>query len=168
MSLGQSIRDLFGQFEQAPQRHWATANLLAQGLAVDELGDNVRSRSFDVGFEHCQDVRVIEGAGRTCLGDEPPHAIGVGVGTLVQDFERHLAVQPRIPCAIHLSHAAAAERTADFIGRKRRGAQSRLCHVKPVRLHIRPSRGSAVAGVDRSRVRSTIEDGHIAMHLCRD
>jgi hypothetical protein len=33
-------------------------------------------------------------------------------------FDRHVATQARVLCAIHLAHAACAERRNDFVGTK--------------------------------------------------
>jgi hypothetical protein len=60
-------------------------------------------------------------------------AIGIARERRGQDFERDLALQPRIACAIHLAHAACAQQAKDFVtagsGSYREGHRGRFCHA---------------------------------------
>jgi hypothetical protein len=70
---------------------------------------------------------MIERAGGARLGDEPPQLIGIGHGSLVQDLQRDLALEPRIPRAIHFA-AASSERFEDFVRAERRPVRSSHLH----------------------------------------
>ena len=57
----------------------------------------------------------MSGSGPRRFGDESPHAVGIDVGVLVEDLERHLTLEPRIPGAIDLANPTAAKRHANLI-----------------------------------------------------
>ena len=62
------------------------------------------------------DVRVIEGRDRFGFALESLAAIRVGRGFVGQNLDRDGAIEPAVFRAIHLAHAARAERRDDFIG----------------------------------------------------
>src|SRR5205823_14395405 len=74
-----------------------------------------------------------------------PHALRIGISSLVQDLERNFATKARIPGAIDLAHASAAERRADFIRRESLGVTA---HAG---LHTRPRGCDCISRVSRPR-----------------
>ena len=69
--------------------------------------------------EDGDDVGMIQRAGRARLGDEASQPVRIGDGSFVQDLQRDLALQPRIPRAIHFAAAALPERLEEFVGAER-------------------------------------------------
>jgi hypothetical protein len=55
---------------------------------------------------------------------EAGHPLGVGGKHVEQDLDRDLALQPRVPPAIHLGHPAHAEQRDDFVRPEARSAVS--------------------------------------------
>ena len=66
--------------------------------------------------ENLTDVWVIQRSNGARFLLEAAHSIGIGREGLRQDFDRDIAIQTRITCAIHLAHATRTERRDDFIG----------------------------------------------------
>ena len=65
-----------------------------------------------------EDIRVIQGCDRARLlrKARPPDRIGChGIG---QKLQRHVAVQAKVACTEHFTHAAGAERRDDLIRSK--------------------------------------------------
>ena len=46
---------------------------------------------------------------------EAREAVGVSREEIRQDFKSDVAIEPRIACAIHLAHAAGADRRDDLV-----------------------------------------------------
>jgi hypothetical protein len=62
------------------------------------------------------DVLVGERGENLGLALEPGHALGVGGHLVRQNLQRHLALQPPVPRAIHLPHPALADQAEDGEG----------------------------------------------------
>ena len=80
----------------------------------DEIGDAVLAAHI----VQCADVGMIQAGNGFCFTLETLFANRVTRKLLRQNLDGHGAVEPRIACAIHLSHSARAERSADLIGPK--------------------------------------------------
>jgi hypothetical protein len=59
---------------------------------------------------------MIQRRNRLCFLLEAPQPFRVADECRRQNFDRNLAVQPRIACAIDLSHAASTRRRNDLVG----------------------------------------------------
>src|SRR5262249_60387688 len=59
---------------------------------------------------------MIQGREDVRLALKPRQTLGIAGNGRREDFERDLALQPRIPRPIHLAHATGAERCNDFVG----------------------------------------------------
>jgi len=64
------------------------------------------------------DVGMIQGRYGASLAIETLPGIGIVRKMTRQDFDRDRAIEPRVTCAIHLAHAARAERRLNFIRAK--------------------------------------------------
>ncbi len=60
------------------------------------------------------DVRVVEGCQHLGLALEPRHALGIAGKLRRQDLDRDVPIQPRVPRAVDLPHAALAEGRGDL------------------------------------------------------
>ena len=58
---------------------------------------------------------MVEGRGRPRFLLESAEAPGIGARFRQKHFDRHVASEPRIVRAVHLAHAAVAQRRSDFI-----------------------------------------------------
>ena len=56
---------------------------------------------------------------------EPRTAIGILREGRWEDFDRDISTQPRVPGAVHLTHAADAERTGNFVRTEARADRKR-------------------------------------------
>ena len=93
----------------------AAAKPRLQRLAPEQLAHNVGRAVGRADVVHGQDVRMIERGCRACFLLEPPEPIGIGPELLREQLHRDVAAETRIASAIHLAHAARAERRGDFI-----------------------------------------------------
>lgn len=70
-----------------------------------------------------ENVGVVQRAGGTRLLLETPEAIGIIRNRGRQDLDRHLAPEPGIPYAMHLTHFARANRCDDLVGTESRAGR---------------------------------------------
>ena len=108
-------RDLHRVVERLADRNGAGGQALAQRLALEELGDDVRRAVLHAEVVDGRDSRVVQDAGGARLGLEalePVRVLREGRG---QDLDRDLAAQARIRRAVDLAHAARAERREDLV-----------------------------------------------------
>jgi hypothetical protein len=91
---------------------------LGQRFALRELHDQVVDGAFVAHIVEHADMRMLK------LGDDLGFAFKTGAQfrashqLSVQYFDRNRAFQSRVPGAVHLAHAARAERRFDFVGAK--------------------------------------------------
>ena len=124
---GQRVGERQRELEESRQRQAAGRNQRVERLALDELHRQETDAVGFLGRVDGDDVRVIEGGDGAGFAREAfePRRIAGHVGR--QHLERDVAAEPRIVRAIHLAHAACAERGDDLI---RADAGSRVqCHV---------------------------------------
>ncbi len=113
---GQTLRNLLRDFDHALERHPSTNHLDPQGLAFDELGDQKMHVAVCADVVDRQDIWMIQRAcGDRFLG-ESALTVGVAARPIVENLDRHCALQPGVAPAIHLSHAASTERADDLVG----------------------------------------------------
>ena len=84
-------------------------------LALEELADGEPEAALVADVEEREDVGMREGGDGLRLGREARERLGVAGQLLGQDLDRDLAVQPRVPRAVDLAHAAGAERGDDLV-----------------------------------------------------
>ena len=86
-----------------------------QRLAVDQLHDDERNPIQPFQPINVRDVRMVERGQRLRFAGEPRQPIGIAGEGVRQDFQRDVAVQLRVPRAIHLAHAAGPDGAEDFV-----------------------------------------------------
>jgi hypothetical protein len=97
---------------------WKTtiAKALTKGLAVEQLGDEVRRALMSSDVVNDQNVGMIEGAGRAGLLLEALQADRIGCERTGENLDCDLAIQAGIAGAIHFAHATSADWRMDLIG----------------------------------------------------
>src|SRR6185437_8561555 len=108
--------DLCRQIERSLQRYAAVADLVAERLTVDHFRCDEGGVAVNRDVEDGDDVGMVERAGGARLGHETLQPIGIDRGTAMQDLERHFALEPRIPRAIHFAAAPAPEQLENLVG----------------------------------------------------
>ena len=106
---GESLRDRRGDHDRVPPRQRAPGQPAAERLAFEQLHDRIRDGSVRAIIMDGEDVRMRQSC--YCLGfaleaGQPVRVMGEGFR---QDLDGNLALQARIPSAVHLSHPAGAE-----------------------------------------------------------
>jgi hypothetical protein len=71
------------------------------------------------------DIRVIEGGEHLRFAPEARETIRIARKRVGQHFQRDLAIELQVTCAIHLAHAARAEGRQNFIGTEARAVSKR-------------------------------------------
>ena len=102
MRGGEAVGDLRREIEQPLQRDRSAVEFVAQRPAVDELRDDERSTAFDGGIEHRDDVGMVERAGGARFGNKRLDALWIALEPRVQDLQRDVALEPRIPGPVNL------------------------------------------------------------------
>ena len=82
-------------------------SLYTQGLAVEELGDQVRPSIEDADIEDLDDVCVVEPGGDACLLQEPFDALSVVRAGVGQKLQSHVPLQAHVGRAVDVAHAPA-------------------------------------------------------------
>ena len=118
MGRGQAMRDLQSIVESLAHGERSAAQTLAQGLALEQFGDDVRRALVRADVEYRQNVGMIQGSGGQSLLLKTAQTVGVQRKRLRQDFDRHFALETRITGAIDLAHAPRAQKGNNFVGTK--------------------------------------------------
>src|SRR5213596_2393309 len=116
MSRCQSASDLDTVFHRLARGKGARAQALPQRLPFEQLLDDVGRIFVCPKIVHRDDIGMVELACGARFLLEASQAVGILREKFWQDFDGDLATQPCIACAIHLAHAARAQRCDDFIG----------------------------------------------------
>jgi hypothetical protein len=87
-----------------------------QGLAFEQLEDDVRRAFVLANVEDHEDVGVVQGPRGLRLLREAALTIGITGSVPVQDLDRDLAGEARIAGAVDLAHPSRAERREDLVG----------------------------------------------------
>ena len=110
----QAVRDLDGGPQQRLDRQRPGRQEVAQRAPFDQLHREVRDAVRLADIVDGDDVGVGQSGGGARFLLEAAARFGVDeVGG--QDLERHVAAQPRVARAVHLAHAADADRIDDFV-----------------------------------------------------
>ena len=92
----------------APEPH-------TQGLAVEELGDQVRPSIDDADIEDLDDVCVVEPGGDACLLQEPFDALRVVRAGVGQKLQSDVPLQAHVRRAVDVAHAPARHQADNSI-----------------------------------------------------
>ena len=112
------LRELGRPVGRLPRRDRVATEPLAQRLALEELGDEIRISLVRAEIEDHEEVRVVESPGRPGFLLETAQAIGIRREAGGQDLDGDVAADPRITGAVHFAHAAGPERAHDSYGRR--------------------------------------------------
>jgi hypothetical protein len=98
-----------------------------QRLALDQLHDDRSEIAGVFDAVHRGNVGMIQRRQQFRLALKAGDAIGIAAHRLGQDFDRDVALQLRIARAIHLAHAAGADRVEDLERAKPRARREAHC-----------------------------------------
>ena len=112
----QGVRDLDAELEHLRHRQCTLREPLRESLPVDQLHHQIVGTVLMANVVERADVRVVEQRDGTRLALEPGAHFGRRGLVLRQHLDRHVATESRVVRAIHLAHAARAERGDDLIG----------------------------------------------------
>ena len=87
----------------------ASIEACSKRLAIDELGGDEVNVADLPDVVNRENVRMIQGRGRSRFLREPPYAVLIGDELRRQHLHRDLPAEPHILRQIHLAHAARAE-----------------------------------------------------------
>jgi hypothetical protein len=108
------VGDLSRDAERFLQRQRPNGETLHQRLARNELHDERQRAVAVLEPVDLRDVRMIELCEQLRLALKPREALRVAREGRRQHLDRHVALQCRIACAVHLAHAARTERRSDL------------------------------------------------------
>ena len=112
---GEAVRDASRDLRGLARRHGPSRHALAQRLALEELGDEVRRAGVGAEVVDDEHVRVVERARRAGLLLEPAQPVGIRGHRRRQDLDRDQPPEPRVERAVELSHAAVGQRGHDLV-----------------------------------------------------
>ena len=111
----QALRDLEKQREGLLHGHRPARNALGKVFALHQLHHQEVAVALLLKAEDGRYIRVVERRQRLRLTLEAGHPLFVLREALGQHLDRHLALQLGVARAIHLAHAAGAERSDDLV-----------------------------------------------------
>ena len=97
------------------RRQRAALEARTQGLAVEQLGDQVRPSIDHPDVEDLDDVRVVERGGDACLAQESFDALRVVRAVVGEELQRHVPLQAHIRGAVDVAHAPASHQADNSI-----------------------------------------------------
>ena len=110
MGERERTRDVDGDVERLAHLETSFADdELLQVLAVDVLEDDVLAAFFLTPVDHRDDARVLELRHGASLALEALDEVVVLVVLLVQDLQRHVALEERVVSPVNAGHAAVAD-----------------------------------------------------------
>jgi len=120
--------DLPRDVQRLGERKRSAGDPLGQRLAVDQF-EHERAEAIGL-FEPKDraDVRVVERRQYAGFTFEPFEALRVTSELWVDDLDRHIAAEPGVTCAVHLSHATHADALMHLVCAEPSPAQVRGCH----------------------------------------
>ena len=98
---------------RTPNGPWRSRD--AHRLALEQLRHDVEPVALLAGVVDRDDVGVRERRDRLRLGLEAGERVGVVDEVLGQHLDRHVALEAGVARAVHLAHAAGAERRQDLV-----------------------------------------------------
>ena len=112
----QCVRHLSCNFKGTALRQRAAFQMVAQGLAIDQLADDVDQPILAAGVVHGEDVGMVQRACRPRLLFETLAASGVVRHVRSEHLDRYGAAQACVARAVNVAHAARAQQGNDFVG----------------------------------------------------
>ncbi len=97
------------------ERKGAACEPCCQRLAFEILHHEVVEAVVASDVEHRADVAVAQRGDGACLALEPGASFGCRIDAEQAGLHGDVAVEPRVVCLVHLTHAASAERRQDFV-----------------------------------------------------
>jgi hypothetical protein len=131
----QSSRHLLCELGRLSRRQRTGIQPSTQGFAFQKLRDQIRRTFVLAKIMNRQNVGMIQRRYRPRLLLEPPQPFGVAGKRPRQNFDGHVAIQPRIAGAIHLTHASDAEQGLDLV---RTELRSRRKHPRVTMIAMQP------------------------------
>src|SRR5207302_1341360 len=115
MGLGQTLGDLCCDIQSSLDGQRARVEQRAQGLAIHKFHGDKRGCALTTHVVDGNNVGMIKGRGSAGLLLEAAQALGIGGELRGENLYCNLASEAALGGAIDLSHAAGAERLAEFI-----------------------------------------------------
>jgi hypothetical protein len=109
------MRDLNAIVDCLSHRQRAGLELLARGVAEQQLGDQVGCAREDAEQVNGKNAGMVQGRGRLRFLLKTPQPIGISGNKGWQDLDRHFSFQYRVASAIDLAHPACAQQAENFI-----------------------------------------------------
>ena len=119
------VRDLSRIAEHRVEWQRTASELLAERLALEKLGDEIRPAGVLTDIIDSDDTRMVQSGGRARFELEAVSSIRIGDDCRRQHLHRDIATQPGVLSAVHLSHPAVAYQGDDFIGTNSRAGEHR-------------------------------------------
>ena len=116
MGFLQALADLDPVLQHLFGREWSLGEAVGQGLAFEVFHDQEIGPVLVADVMQRADVGVIQRRNSAGFALEALPGIKIGGKMRRQDLDRDGAIQARVPGAIHLAHAASAQRRLNFIG----------------------------------------------------
>ena len=137
---GEAAADLHGVIEDRRQRERRRPNARAERLSFEQLDRDVRDPVVAPDIVNREDVGVRQRGNGAGFAVEPLVEVRIGRRVRRQRLDRDLPLQPRIARAIHVAHAAMADRRRRF---RRVRASVPGCIARPqITPKFRPLRAS--------------------------
>jgi hypothetical protein len=95
--------------EAEEDRDGTLREAVAQRLALQELGDEIRLPVLETHVVEGHDIGVVQRTGQLRLALEPFEERAVGAQRLGHHLERHVPPEPGIPGSVHLGHSSTPE-----------------------------------------------------------
>ena len=116
MGEGERAADLHAELERPPHGQGALAlHDLLEVLALDVLEDDVLALAVLAAVDHGDDARVRELRDRAGLAAEALDRVRVAPVDVVQDLQRHLALEQAVVRPVDARHAARADELLELV-----------------------------------------------------
>ena len=150
MSFLQPFANLGSNAEHLVERQAAFVQAFSEGFALQILHDDVVGAVLLAHIVEMADVGMAERGDGSCFAVKSLPGFGTPGKMRGQNLDRDGAVEPRIARAIHLAHAACAERLDDFVrtefGPRREPHALRVIIAPLGRRHSNGAAGAAPFG----------------------
>ena len=109
MGGSEALRDLQSVIGSLRHGDRSLCQSLAQGLALQQLGDNVRSAAFEADVVDSQNVGMVQGGGSAGFLLESAQMVRIVAGCRPDQLQGNIAAQPLIARAKNFSHPSCAD-----------------------------------------------------------
>ena len=111
----EAVQDLGGVAEHVGQLQAPGRQLLSQRPALQQLTHDARRAVEQDEVVHREDVRVVQCRGRVRLAMEPVQRVRIVLQPRREELDGDVAIEPRIPRAVHFPHAARADHLEQLV-----------------------------------------------------